>query len=155
MCEEAWEFLGRGAQPQWGQGGLTLGPVMANTPFTLSGGLAQCSFLFFFFSGRAMRHEGSEFPHQGLNPGPLLWEHGVLTTGPPGQSHIQVLNEHDLQNMKRWDRYEGTTGNTGNCGRKVFLGLANRTESQEAWRDVISNVQIPFSTAANEILPLR
>ena len=25
-------------------------------------------------------------PDQGLNPGPLRWEHGVLATGPPGKS---------------------------------------------------------------------
>ena len=25
------------------------------------------------------------FPDQGWNPGPLLWEHGVLATGPPGE----------------------------------------------------------------------
>ena len=27
-----------------------------------------------------------QFPDQGLNPGPLHWEHGVLPTGPPGKS---------------------------------------------------------------------
>ena len=26
------------------------------------------------------------FPNQGSNPCPLQWEHGVLTTGPPGKS---------------------------------------------------------------------
>ena len=25
-------------------------------------------------------------PNQGLNPGPLHWEHGPLATGPPGTS---------------------------------------------------------------------
>ena len=29
---------------------------------------------------------GVQFPDQGLNPGPLLWEHGVLAAGPPGGS---------------------------------------------------------------------
>ena len=28
---------------------------------------------------------GSYFPNQELNPQPLLWKHGVLTTGPPGK----------------------------------------------------------------------
>ena len=32
------------------------------------------------------RHAGSQFPHQGLNPYPLQWKHGVLTTGLPGKS---------------------------------------------------------------------
>ena len=27
-----------------------------------------------------------KFPDQGLNPGPMLWEHRVLATGPPGKS---------------------------------------------------------------------
>ena len=27
-----------------------------------------------------------KFPDQGLNPGPLNWERGVLSTGPPGKS---------------------------------------------------------------------
>ena len=32
---------------------------------------------------------GIYFPDQGLNPGPLHWEHGVLTTVPPGKSLIR------------------------------------------------------------------
>ena len=27
-----------------------------------------------------------KFPDQGLNPGPLCWEHRVLATGPPGET---------------------------------------------------------------------
>ena len=30
------------------------------------------------------------FPDQGSNPGPLHWEPGVLTTGPPGKSVLQL-----------------------------------------------------------------
>ena len=30
------------------------------------------------------------FPTQGSNPGPLHWEHGVLTTGPPGKSQTSL-----------------------------------------------------------------
>ena len=33
-----------------------------------------------------------QFPDQGQNTGPLHWEHGVLTTGPPGKSHYRVLS---------------------------------------------------------------
>ena len=29
---------------------------------------------------------GISFPDQGLNPGPLHWEHEIFTTGPPGKS---------------------------------------------------------------------
>ena len=30
-------------------------------------------------------------PDQGLNPGPLHWEHGVLATGPSGKSQENIL----------------------------------------------------------------
>ena len=39
-----------------------------------------------FFFGCAAQLAGSQFPHQGSNPCPLQWKHGVLTTGPPGNS---------------------------------------------------------------------
>ena len=42
------------------------------------------SHLFFFFFGQAVC--GSQFPNQGLNPGPQQWKHQVLTTGLPGNS---------------------------------------------------------------------
>ena len=35
---------------------------------------------------------GIYFPDQGSNPGPLHWEHGVLATGPPGQSLTRVFD---------------------------------------------------------------
>ena len=38
-----------------------------------------------------MWHIGSQFPDQGSNLHPLPWEHGVLTTGPPGKSHLWIL----------------------------------------------------------------
>ena len=31
------------------------------------------------------------FPDQGSNPGPLHWECGVLTTGPPGKSLYSIF----------------------------------------------------------------
>ena len=55
--------------------GSTLSP--AGVPF---------SFFLSFFSGHAEHPVGSQFPDQGSNPGPLQWKHGVLTTGPPGNS---------------------------------------------------------------------
>ena len=33
-------------------------------------------------------------PYQGLNPGPLQWKHGVLTTGPLGNSQKSFDREH-------------------------------------------------------------
>ena len=35
---------------------------------------------------------GIKFPDQGLNPGPLPWEHGVSATGPPGKSLFSHLD---------------------------------------------------------------
>ena len=40
----------------------------------------------FCFFGHTAQHAGSEFPNQRLNPCPLQWKCGVLTTGPPGKS---------------------------------------------------------------------
>ena len=34
---------------------------------------------------------GSYFPNQELNPQPLLWKHGVLTTGPQGKSQENTI----------------------------------------------------------------
>lgn len=34
---------------------------------------------------------GIEFPEEGSNPGPLLWEHRVLTIGPPGKCQEETL----------------------------------------------------------------
>ena len=35
---------------------------------------------------------GFLFPDQGSYLGPLQWEHGVLATGPPGKSSINIFN---------------------------------------------------------------
>ena len=47
---------------------------------------AKHIFTFILFIGQAVRQVGYKFPHQGLNMHPLLWKHGVLTTGLPGKS---------------------------------------------------------------------
>ena len=46
---------------------------------------------FLFFFGCTVWHVGSYFPDQGLNPRPLHWKHGVLTTGPPGKSQTPLI----------------------------------------------------------------
>ena len=39
-------------------------------------------------------HMGSKFPEQAMNLSPVLWKHGVLTTGPPEKSQESpVLDE--------------------------------------------------------------
>ena len=40
----------------------------------------------YIYSGWATQHAGSLFPHQRSNLYPLKWEHGDLTTRPPGNS---------------------------------------------------------------------
>ena len=39
---------------------------------------------------------GIQFLDQKLNPGPLLWEPGVLATGSPGKSPLLVFEEEDM-----------------------------------------------------------
>ena len=58
-----------------------------------------------------MWHVGSQFPHQGSNPHPLQWKHGVLTTEPPEKSQkdekfcfleistVKSLDEHSLSHL--------------------------------------------------------
>ena len=41
---------------------------------------------FIYFFGHTKRHVGSWFPDQGSNLHLLHWEHGILTTRPPGKS---------------------------------------------------------------------
>ena len=48
---------------------------------------------FFLFVCSAMWHVGSQFPNQGLNSDPLHWEHGVLTTGPPGSPGLLFFTQ--------------------------------------------------------------
>ena len=43
---------------------------------------------------------GIQFPDQGSNPGPLHWEHGVLSTAPPGKSLSTILFHQSPQNKK-------------------------------------------------------
>ena len=62
------------------------------------------------FFGYTAQRTGSQFPDQRSNPCPLQWKHGVLTTGPPGNSQkwtkdlnknltkedIQTTNKHEM-----------------------------------------------------------
>ena len=52
------------------------------------------NYLFIFWAW----HVGSLFPDQGSNPGPWQWEHGVLTTGPPGNSLKSIFKKIFLNN---------------------------------------------------------
>ena len=56
--------------------------------------------IFFLKFGHAARLVGSQFPDQGLNPGPRQWKCRVLTTGPPGNSP-QILQMLTLGRQSR------------------------------------------------------
>ena len=48
----------------------------------------------FFLFGHTVQHAVLQFPHQGWNPCPLQWKHGVLTPGLPGKSlQYKILKE--------------------------------------------------------------
>ena len=49
---------------------------------------------------------GTYFPDQGLNPGPLHWEHGTLATGPPGKSPHYCFWKSDTKHIGRslWEK---------------------------------------------------
>ena len=46
-----------------------------------------------------------QFPDQGLNPGPLHWEYGVLPTGPPGKSLCDIFNISMLHLFQLMSQY--------------------------------------------------
>ena len=53
----------------------------------------KCISYFFLFFGHTTQLAGSQFPNQELNPCPLHWKWGVLTTGPPGKSPSEIVNQ--------------------------------------------------------------
>ena len=51
-------------------------------------------YVFIWLHGIFITEYRVQFPDQGLNPGPLNWERGVLATGSPGKSHIAISCPH-------------------------------------------------------------
>ena len=49
-----------------------------------------------------MWHVGPKLPDQGLNPYPLHWKCGVLTTGPPGNSQECFNIFNHWEGTKEW-----------------------------------------------------
>ena len=66
------------------------------------------SFSLFLFLSLSPSSMQDLFPNQGSNPCPLLWKHGVLTTGPPGKFLLphyiffKFLNFLDLKKIYLW-----------------------------------------------------
>lgn len=58
---------------------------------------------FKLYFGHTIWLAGSQFPNQGLNVCPQHWKHGVLTTGPPGNSlkpiSIWGLYQHSMMSV--------------------------------------------------------
>ena len=46
---------------------------------------------------------GIQFPDQGLNPGPLHWERGVLATGSPGKSRLYFYTALSMAEGGGWE----------------------------------------------------
>ena len=57
-------------------------------------------YLFFFPPFLAAHHVGILAPRPGIKFIPLALEHGVLTTGPPGKSHVCLNTVQECQEMK-------------------------------------------------------
>ena len=51
---------------------------------------------------------GIQFPDQGSNLGPLLWEHGVSSIGPPGKSVVVFFSSLPFNQSRK---YAGTLSN--------------------------------------------
>ena len=54
-----------------------------------------------FIFGHIAQLVGSYFPDQGLNSCPQQWQQGVLTTTPPGNSHLQFFERSYFQSKLR------------------------------------------------------
>ena len=66
--------------------GITIIPESLFSFFLLFLHIYSTYYLFIWLCQILVAACGIQFPYQGLNPGPLYWEHGVLATGPPGNS---------------------------------------------------------------------
>ena len=69
--------------------------------------------IFFFFWPQ---HVGSQFPNQELNPSPLHWKHGVLSTGPPGKPSDRILNLENLGCVQKQINPKPLTWNAESSG---------------------------------------
>ena len=65
---------------------------------------------------------GIWFPGQGLVPGPLHWEHGVLATGPPGKSQVFFLFVCLFLRIKWWACIGGKNERKDKLGKGISYG---------------------------------
>ena len=70
-----------------------------DTAWSVSFSLWQLLLLFFFFFWQCHVAYGTVFAEQGSNPSSLHWEHGVLSTGPPGKSLAAVTSGSSLHRL--------------------------------------------------------
>ena len=103
---------------------------------------------------------GIQSLNQGLNPGPLHWECGVLSTGPPGKFHHTCLYYNFIIQVDFWRRKWQPTpvflpGESQGRRRLVGCCLPGRSVSdttEATQQQQISGVQIPSLSSTR--LPL-
>ena len=103
--------------------------VTRGPSFTTPGGMKHChvppdmGHWFFFFFCHTTQLVGSWLPNQGSNPRPLLWKHGILTTGPPGEPHGALI-DHSIISVVLLPRKHGLNmewREWGSFGLRVIL----------------------------------
>ena len=76
-------------------------------------------FNYYYFFGHAAQLVGSWFPDQGLNPHTRQWKCGVLTTGPPGNSHLclslKATGKYNLARHLEGGETALSENNTNDC----------------------------------------
>ena len=78
-------------------------------------------FVFWIFFFLAIRHAGSSFPGQGLNPCPLQWKRGVLTARQTGK---EVLRDGLMIHLA-CSPVQGLLWTSGIWGSRHFLGKSS------------------------------
>ena len=74
---------------------------------------------------------GIQFPDQGLNPGPLLWEVGISATGPPGKSFTMYSLINHVQRCGLMDIYYSSFGYV--LCRRIAQSVKNLSAMLETW----------------------
>ena len=84
--------------------------------------------MYFFFIGCSAQHVGILVPGSGIKPVPLQRKHGVLTTGPPGNSpKLHIFNWHSSPKACWVDFSDSGSGKASNQRRWGCIGRGGWT----------------------------